>query len=187
MAKHIQPGTLAPDFTATDVLGQKHRLKDFQKKPLLIAFMRYSGCPWCNLAIHRLSVEYKLLQEQGCEVMVFVQSSAENITENIYGRHALTPPFPIIADPDKLVYEQYGVRASKMATFKSFAQIPHWVHSVRKEGFKQGTIDGDTFMVPAWFLISRGPKQKILRAHYTSSFYEHETFTEIYETLFAES
>lgn len=182
MKQLITVGQPAPDFTAKDVMGNTVKLSKFHPKSVLVVFLRYSGCPWCNLALHRLTMEYPLLVENNCDVIAFIQSTNENVKENIYERHARKPPFPIIADPDKFVYKKYGVGSSVLAAARSVTKIPYWVHAVREHGFKQEKIDGDLFLVPAMFLVS-GHSGKVLLASYSSSFYDHETFSKVYAQL----
>lgn len=179
----LQSGQLAPKFVADDVYGQSIDLGAFKRKYVLVAFMRYAGCPYCNLAIHRLSVEYPLLQQNDCDVVVFVQSERDEIIKNIYNRHELRPPFPIIADMAKEFYNKYGVRSSKKAfLLGQVKSLPYWLESVGKHGFKPGKLEGDHFLVPAMFLIST-KTHKIVTAKYGTSFYDYESFTNIYESL----
>ena len=184
MTSKLEIGQAAPGFSAVDVFDNSVKLTKYKDQYVLLAFMRYSGCPWCNLAVHRLSIEHTMLKKQRCEIIVVIQSTKENIISNIYDRHAIRPPFSIVADPEGKLYEKYHVGPSVKALAYSISQLPHWVHSVKEQGFKQSSVDGNLFMVPAWFMIA--PKtQKIAKVHYGSSYYEHETFTEVYETLFA--
>jgi peroxiredoxin Q/BCP len=179
----LTPGQHAPEFVALDVYGKKIDLASFKKSYVLVAFMRYAGCPYCNLAIHRLSVEFPMLQQNGCDVVVFVQSGSEEILKNIYGRHKLRPPFPIISDMEKRFYKLYSVQSSpKKFVFGHVKALPYWLESVGKHGFKQGKLKGDHFLVPALFLV-RTKTQDIAVAKYGTSFYDHETFTNLYETL----
>ncbi len=182
MKERLLVGDRAPDFSVKDVNGHKVSLSDYRRCKVLVVFLRYAGCPWCNLAIHRLTLEYPLLKKSGCEVIAFVQSDSEHIIANIYERHAKKPLFPIIADSAMTVYDKYHVQTSKIAFAKSITHIPSWVHAVKQHGFKQTKIDGEFFLVPATFLID-GRKKKVLKAKYGTSFYEHETFTDIYEKL----
>ncbi len=175
-------GDKAPKFDTLDVSGKKIRLSDYKKKSVLLVFFRYAGCPWCNLAIHRLALEYPMLQEQNCEVIAFVQSDQASIQKNILARHALKPRFTIIADPRKQFYDLYGVQTSHVAAVRSIRQIPQWVHAVKEHGFKQEEIDGDLFLVPAAFLIAK-QTQKIVKADYGTNFYAFESFLNIYESL----
>ncbi len=180
--QQLNDGDTAPDFNTVDVYGTKVHLADITTRYILVVFFRYSGCPWCNLAIHRLSLEYPRLQAQDCEVIAFIQSDKTDIIDNIYNKHAVKPPFPIIADYQQKYYRRYGVTASLQAVVRSITKIPVWVHAVRKHGFKQGTMDGNFFLVPAAFVID-GRSKKIIKAAYGKSFYEHDTFVNIYESI----
>jgi peroxiredoxin len=172
----------APQLKAVDVLGNKVSFKDYDQDYILLVFLRYSGCPWCNLAIHRLSIEYPHLEEYSCQVIALVQSDKENILHNIYDRHEVKPPFPIIADPAMKQYKQYAVDISILGTARSLTKIPYWVQSVKKHGFKQKKIDGNIFLVPAWFLINNRTG-KIIKSERGVSFYNHESFIKIYDSL----
>jgi peroxiredoxin len=183
-ARHLLSiGALAPNFTDNDVSGNHISLDAIESRYILLAFFRYSGCPWCNVAIHRLSLEYETLRQHGCEVVAFVQSEKQTIVENIYGRHVVKPAFSIIADHERRIYDLYGVKDSLSAAVRSVTKIPIWLHSISKQGYKQRTIDGNLFLVPASFLID-GRSRKILQASYGSNFYETEAFMDIYKSVF---
>lgn len=176
-------GQVAPRFSAVDVMGKKISLTHKNSRYVLLVFMRYSGCPWCNLAIHRLALEYPILQENGCEVITFIQSPASGIIKNIYERHARQPQFSIVADPDSKYYDLYGVQPSYVAGAKSIRRVPHWLHSVKQHGYRQPTVDGSLFMVPASFLISTRTN-KILKTSYGNDYYDKDAFMDIYQSVF---
>ena len=176
-------GQKAPLFTTKDALGKPISLSGIDKRYILLVFFRYAGCAWCNLAIHRLSLEYKTLKDHDCEAIAFVQSDEMAIDNNIYQRHAKTPKFSIIADRDQKYYSQYGITDSIPAAVKSIKSIPAWMHSVKDHGFKQDWVDGNLFLVPASFLID-GRTLKIIQSNYGSSYYEAEAFMDIYQSVF---
>lgn len=182
MPRKITIGQLAPQFEAVDVFGNKVKLGDYKNKYTLVVFLRYAGCPWCNLAVHRLALEQKILKNSRCQIVAFIQSEKNNIISNIYERHQPKPEFPIVADLAGIYYEKYDVKTSFKALVKSIKKLPYWIYSVRELGFKQSKVDGNWLMVPAMFLISDGD-QRILEAAYSADFYDNETFTEIYQKL----
>ena len=137
MRQRLHEGDAAPAFNVTDMSGHAVNLNSTAGKYLLLTFMRYSGCPYCNLALHRLALEYPRLQQHGCEVIAFVQSSKHDISSNIYDRHAVKPAFPIVADPAMHTYEEYGVSTSVTAALRDVKNLPYWVHAVREHGFTQ--------------------------------------------------
>jgi peroxiredoxin Q/BCP len=182
MHPKVIAGQNAPNFKAIDVFGSPVNLAEYDSGYTLLVFLRYSGCPWCNLAIHRLTLEYKRLTDKKCDVIVIVQSNRQNIVNNIYDRHTPKPPFPIIPDHEMKLYKRYGVEISKRAVFGFIYHLPEWLESVRKLGYSQKKLDGNFFLVPAWFLINNRTR-KIVRSEAGVSFYEHETFISIYDSL----
>ncbi len=171
-----------PRLITTDVFGNKIDLVKLKSRYTLLVFLRYSGCPWCNLAIHRLTIEYARLKADGCEIVAIVQSDKDAIMENIYNRHDPKPQFPVIADHEMIHYKQFGVTASVLGTLSMVSDLPYWLHSVRKLGFKQKKLDGDFFLVPEWFLINN-TDGLIVKSEKGVSFYNHDSFTTIYESL----
>jgi peroxiredoxin Q/BCP len=186
MGKRFSKGDKAPDFKVVSVHGDPVRLHGSKSNYTLVVFLRYAGCPWCNLAVHRLTLESKLLKQSNCDTIAFIQSTPENIEKNIYKRHNHKPTFPIIADQAMETYKLYGVQVGGAAGIKQYTKLPSWVHAVGKLGFRQGKVDGNLFLVPAYFLIS-GKTKQIVDVSYAADFYDHGTFTSIYESLnFAE-
>ena len=171
-----------PMLIATDVFGNEVSLADFTDQYTLLVFLRYSGCPWCNLAIHRLTIEYPMLKAESCEVVVIVQSDKQSIIENIYTRHDPKPQFPIIADHGMKFYKLFDVNPSILGMLPAILEIPYWLQSVRQLGFKQKELDGNLFLVPEWFLINN-KKGEIVKSEKGISFYNHAAFTPIYESL----
>jgi peroxiredoxin Q/BCP len=180
--KKLAAGHQAPAFQTTDVDGTPVTLSSQAKPYVLLAFLRYAGCPWCNLGIHRLALESRMLTQNNCSIVVFVQSTDDKVHENIHERHAIKPTFPIVADPTKKIYRKYGVNSSLHAVVRAINDIPAWVHAVKTHGFIQGKIDGSLFLSQALFLVSC-KSNKIVQALYDKSLYEHETFTPIYQSL----
>lgn len=179
--KQLTIGTKAPNFEVISVKGKAIKLSEYAQQYTLIAFLRYSGCPWCNMAVHRLAYETALLNKSQCKIIAFIPSSEENIIHNIYERHAKKPTFPIIADQKTIIYDIYGVVPSVTKTIAHIKHLPHWVKAVRKEGYKQGSIDGSLFLAPAMFLLDR--ETRIMRTDYNANLYDHDTFSSIYDAI----
>ncbi len=130
----------------------------------------------------RPSKEYPILAKQGLSVIAFIQSHKENIVENIIERHIPPPPFPLVADQERKIYDLYGVEGSVKAMFASVPKLPEWIESSTAHHFPQGKIDGDFFLVPAEFLIMP-PDFTIAKAHYGTSFYDNTPLADIYDFL----
>ena len=178
---HLKVGAKIPDFWTRDINGQEVDSRNLNKTTLLV-FLRYAGCPFCNLAVYRLSHEYKLLNKNGCDVIAFIQSTEENIEEHVIAQQKMTPPFPIVSDQQQDIYKLFGVAPNATRAAKYTAKnASHWVDAVFKKKFKQTSFDGQSFMVPAYFLVDK--KGIVQLANYDASFYQDEVFTPIYEHL----
>ncbi|MES2876230.1 MAG: peroxiredoxin-like family protein [Patescibacteria group bacterium] len=179
--RRLKTGDKVPDFWTRDIRGNEVDSREF-KGHTLVVFLRYAGCPFCNLAISRLTQEYKLLSKNTCNVVAFVQSTEENIEDNIIQRQDTAPPFPIVSDQQQDIYKLFGVTANAVKAAKYTAKhASHWIDATMRKGFKQANIDGSAFIVPAYFLIDKNGIIQL--ANYDASFYDDEIFTPIYEQL----
>lgn len=183
MTKRVmRVGDNIPAFWTRDVKGKVVDSEHLGTTYTLMVFLRYAGCPLCNLALYRLTMEYSLLRKNNCEVIAFVQSSGNNIEKNIYGRHDHEPPFSIIPDQDQDIYRLFGVIPDITNASKHLlANASHWLDASYKKGFPQKNLDGSLFIVPALFLVS--PAGFINVVNYNANFYDDLTFTPIYEHL----
>ncbi len=182
----LKNGARIKAFTSVDANGKKFSFGRVKTDYVLLAFLRYAGCPFCNLSVHRLAMEHKLLLDSRCDIVAFIQSNPEQIQKNIYARHQVQPKFPILPDQEMKLYKEFGVRPNYKNTGRLIKNIPYWVHSVRHHGFAQAEIDGSLFIAPAMFLI-HVPTMQIVIADYQSDLFSHETFSPIYDKILTHS
>ncbi len=174
----LKPGDVAPEFSVKDAKGGDVRLSSFTGKRTLLVFFRYAGCPFCNLALDRLLAAYPRLSSQGLNVVAFFQSDRELTERYILKRHVV--PFPVVPDPERAIYERYGIESSVMAAIRTALHLDDFVRAWRR-GYKQPAIDGDFFLVPATFLIDKD--LKVRRADYGRHFAVPFDFLGIEEAL----
>ncbi len=170
---YLNVGDKAPRFSVTDVRGRAVNLKDFAGKHLLLCFYRYAGCPFCNLSLKELVAFVNKRRKNDLAVVAFFQSPRESVLAQ---PGKLSPPFPLVADPTRSVYDRYGIGTSYMGAIRSISKTLRWVRA-NNEGFPQGPIDGSFYLMPAQFLVS--PSQNIELAHYWNTFGDETPFAEI--------
>jgi peroxiredoxin len=118
-----------------------------------LQFRRFAGCPICNVHLRQITQRHDDIRAAGIrEVVVFHSSVA-----------AMVPyqgdlPFDTIADPDKTLYAEFGVReslrtlASARAAWASVRGIPR---VIRTGGVRGATGVGERHLgQPADFLIA---------------------------------
>ncbi len=166
---YLSKNQVAPNFTISDINGKKIKLSDYEGKKLLLCFFRYAGCPFCNLILQSFIERYPKLHKNGLEILAFVQSPKESIIDYTMKRHHPKPPFPLIADPKQEIYKLYGVEASVSKFARSIFKVPSMLKTLYKYKYPQGKIDGNVFLMPAFFLI--GPDDlKIYESYYSPDF-----------------
>jgi len=138
----------APRIKTKDILGNDFDLETYKGQKILVAFFRFSTCPFCNLRIHTLSTEYEKL---GINIVAIFESSNENLRKHL-AHYEL--PFPVLSDRAGVYYKSYGLNKSVIGVFKGMLTRP--IEMLR--GMSKGKslfhgIDGHLTRMPADFLI----------------------------------
>ena len=172
----ISTGTNVPSLIVSDSLGRPVDLQALRGRRVMLSFYRYASCPVCNLRMRELILAHPRLQAAGLELVSVFQSPAESITQYVGRQDA---PFPIIADPEMILYRRFGVESRWVGMF-SLRVIRAAIMAFGK-GFLPGRIEGPMHRVPADFLIEADGK--IAVAHYGSTIDDHLSMATIEQWL----
>ncbi|WP_238396435.1 peroxiredoxin-like family protein [Mycolicibacterium sp. CBMA 234] len=72
-----------------------------------LQFRRFAGCPICNLHMHEIANRLDDITAAGVTEVVLFHSSAERLR-----RYQDDLPFAVVADPERTLYEEFGVHNS---------------------------------------------------------------------------
>ena len=173
----IQPGQPAKNFSSEDILGNPVALHDFKGKRLMLSFYRYAGCPLCNLRLHHMIQQHASFVERNLHQVAIFQSPRESILKYAGNQNA---PFPVLADPERILYRLYGIESSWSGFIRGSLRLPSLASALVK-GFWPGKMEGIKSMVPADFLI--GPDLTVQVAYYGSDIGDHLPIAKINEWL----
>ena len=112
----LEKGTKAPGFEGVDENGKTIKLTDYKGKKLILFFYPRDNTPTCTIEVCNLRDNYSMLQEKGYELLG-VSADTEKKHQNFIKKHSL--PFPLLADTEKVVINDYGVFGQK----KMFGKI----------------------------------------------------------------
>lgn len=148
----LRVGDRIPDFEVFDVHGKSYTSNSLKGHNTVVSFFRDATCPFCNLRIYELTRSYPELRQKGLMMLTFFSSPQEQIIKYI----AKSPrPFPMIADPDKLVYSRFGVRSSLVGLLLAMmTRMPRMMKAMMLGFFPH--LHRDMTQMPADFLI--GPR-----------------------------
>ena len=107
----LQEGDKAPDFTAKDQNGNTVSLSDFRGKNVILYFYPKDNTPTCTTEACNFRDNYQSLLSKGFAV-IGVSTDTEKSHKRFEKKFGL--PFPLIADPDRKIVEEYGLWAEKI-------------------------------------------------------------------------
>ncbi|HZX58703.1 MAG TPA: thioredoxin-dependent thiol peroxidase [Mucilaginibacter sp.] len=109
----LKEGDKAPGFTAKDQDGNTVSLSDYKGKNVILYFYPQDDTPTCTKEACNYRDNYQSLLSKGFAV-IGVSFDTEKSHKKFIKKYSL--PFPLIADTDKKIIEDYGVWGEK-ATF----------------------------------------------------------------------
>lgn len=146
-----------------------------QGKPLLLSFLRFASCPFCNLRVNELVTRFNELADDFAVVIVF-DSPLDNLIKHAEGHNA---PFVILADENNEYYQKYAIENSILGVLKGMLfRFPTLLKGMFK-GYFPTTIKGNITTMPADFLIDRDGV--IQTAYYGRDEGDHLEFSTIKE------
>ncbi len=107
---HLKVGDKAPEFKGKDQNGNDISLKDFKGKKVVIYFYPKDNTPGCTAQACNLRDNYDVLLKQGY-VVIGVSKDSQKSHQKFIEKFEL--PFPLIADEDKVILNQFGVWGPK--------------------------------------------------------------------------
>ncbi len=149
-------GTLLRPRELVSVAGDSIQIPD-PKSFVHLQFRRFAGCPICNVHLRSIIRRHDEIVAAGIREVVVFHSTAEELR-----RHVVDFPFAVVADPDKVLYAEFGVRSSARALLDPRALAPLLGPTIRQlstrgsEAPANRDPTGGRLGLPADFLIGRG-------------------------------
>ncbi len=151
MYSKLNIGDKAPDFRFRAPWdGETNFYDAVGNNPAVLIFLRYYGCPVCQMEMAKIKQEIDLVRKKGCRVFVALQSAPETLT-------SLTKredwPFTIICDPKGEIFQLYGVEAGGFIRYLHPTGFFAAIKAVL-QGFQHGKFEGKETQLPAAFSMT---------------------------------
>ncbi|MBO9637831.1 MAG: thioredoxin-dependent thiol peroxidase [Siphonobacter aquaeclarae] len=127
----LQVGDKAPSFEALDQNGQLVRLQDFAGKKVVLYFYPKDNTPTCTNQACNLRDNYGLLQKNGYVVLGVSADSAKS-HQKFIKKYEL--PFPLLADTDHTIINDYGVWGEKVLFGRQYMGILRTTFVIDEQG-----------------------------------------------------
>ena len=167
LARHrrLHPGSVVGPRELSAISGAAVRLPD-PERLIHLQFRRFAGCPVCHLHLRSFVTRATEIAAAGIGEVVVFHSSREELLE-----HASDVPFPVVADPGRRLYAEFGVEAAPRALLDPRAWWPivraigHSLWGIIRHGRRMPPLAprGGSFGLPADFLIGRDGRVQACR------------------------
>ena len=105
----LSVGSQAPDFESTDQNGNKVRLSDYRGKTVVLYFYPKDNTPGCTAEACSFRDDMEPIAEAGIKVLG-VSADGVDSHKNFEKKYNLN--FTLVADPGKIIIDEYGVRGA---------------------------------------------------------------------------
>ncbi|MFN8315718.1 MAG: thioredoxin-dependent thiol peroxidase [Chitinophagales bacterium] len=131
-------GDKAPAINAKDQNGNEITLAQFKGKKVVLYFYPKDSTPGCTKEACNFRDNYKALQKKGYEV-VGVSADSEKSHLKFIEKYEL--PFPLIADTDQKVVNDYGVWGLKKFMGREYMGINRTTFLIDEKGRIEKVIE----------------------------------------------
>lgn len=135
---HLKPGNKVPDFKGKDQNGNSIALSDFKDSKLVLYFYPKDNTPGCTAQACNLRDNYEALLSKGFKV-VGVSADSEISHQKFIEKYNL--PFPLIADPAKIILRAFGVWGPKKFMGRQFDGIHRTTFIIDENGLISEIIE----------------------------------------------
>ena len=127
----LKAGQTAPDFVLKDENGQKHALKDYRGKFVLLYFYPKDDTTGCTTEACNFRDDYSAYQDAG---VVILGVSADDEKSHLKFKTKYSLPFTLLADTEKEVVKKYDVWGKKKMYGKEYMGIYRTTFLIDKNG-----------------------------------------------------
>jgi peroxiredoxin Q/BCP len=141
----LQPGTPAPSFARSTDTGEEVSLDDLRGKPVVLYFYPKDDTPGCTRQACSIRDSWSQFERHGITLYGVSPDTSESHAKF---REKYGLPFPLLADPDHSMAEDYGVWVEKTNYGKKYMGINRSAFVIDADGkvaaVKRGIKPEDT-------------------------------------------
>ena len=122
--------------------------------PVLLVFLRHSGCMFCRESLSDLAHKRKEIEANGTR-LVLVHMGTEEQGNRLFARYGLDQETRI-DDPRRTLYRAFGLPRATIGMFLSPRLWARTFQAAVLGGNRMGRLTGDLFQMPGAFLLYYG-------------------------------
>lgn len=164
-ANRIEVGAVVAPRKLAALSGDEVAVPDAERL-VHLQFRRFAGCPFCHLHLRSIAERNGEIAAAGIQEVVLFHSSAAALLAH----QEEELPFPVVPDPGKRLYREFGVESSPLSVLHPWA----WRAELRglraKRRMFSVDLHGGPLGLPADFLIA--PDGRVVACRYGRHAYD---------------
>ena len=158
LSTQLKVGDKAPNFQFdTPWRSSQDFYGTVQNKDSVLVFLRYHGCPVCQMEMANLRRDIELFNQKDARVLVFLQSSTATLSPQLKEEDW---PFEIVCDPKGTIFQLYAVEPNLMRYLHPAGMIA--AIKAMCKGFLHKKFEGKETQLPASFVVKSDKSIKYL-------------------------
>lgn len=150
LSTRLKVGDKAPNFQFdTPWKFSQDFYETIQHQHTVFVFLRYHGCPICQMEMANLKREIELFNQKEARVFVFLQSSTATLLPLLKEEDW---PFNIVCDPKGKIFQLYNVEPGGLLKYLHPAGLIAAIKATSR-GFIHKKFEGKETQLPAAFII----------------------------------
>jgi peroxiredoxin len=147
-AQRLQVGDKTHDFYFQTPWSPRQKFYEtIGNYPAILMFLRYHGCPVCQMEMAQLKREIGLFTRKETKVFVLLQSSPETVAS---AANEADWPFFVACDPQGAIFQKYAVESGGILKYLHPAGLIAAINAI-SQGFHHGKFEGKETQLPAAF------------------------------------
>ena len=150
LTTQLKIGDKAPNFPFdTPWKSAQDFYETIQHQDAVFVFLRYHGCPVCQMEMANLKRDIELFNQKRSRVFVFLQSSTATLIPLLKEEDW---SFDIVCDPKGIIFQLYAVEPGGIMKYLHPACLIAAIKATIR-GFFHGKFEGKETQLPAAFII----------------------------------
>jgi len=173
----LRVGDAFPDLTLESVDGTVRLSERWAVGPLVVAFMRHFGCPFCREHLILLGRAYHQICGAGGDAVAVFQYGPESTERFCQSRSV---PFDCLGDPARDGYRSVALGRGPRKEYLSL-KVLRQRKRVRAVGARAGIPKGDVAQRPGTFVVD--PGGTVVFAHYNEDSTDNAEVADVLEAV----
>lgn len=135
----------------SESLAGKRLLEQSEAGPVMLVFLRHTGCTFCRESLQKLSEQQERLKQKFAGIGLIHMSDEDEF--KIFASQYSLQAMEFISDPERKIYRSFGLSRGHWRQLFGLKVIWRGLVAAVRGGHGVGALEGDGFQMPGTFVL----------------------------------